>query len=184
MGNPTSLLLPGVCWQTPRGASLIGRRVSAVVLPSSAPRGPSWWSVGTSLAGVFRRIGKNGFTNTWFGTIAVCTAFEVLGCSGRTVMTRGAGTTPAGDVPGAWPGSVVPVAVSSVSQQSRFSDFFGGRDSSGVLRAGGAEKTKAVGVPLTRASLSRLVGVRVVQSHTSSFRELVRARSTVRRKLW
>ena len=62
-------------------------------------------------------------------------------------MTRGAGATPAWDVPGAWPGSGVPVAVSSVSQQSRFSDFLGGRDSSGVLRAGGAENTKAVGVP-------------------------------------
>ena len=62
-------------------------------------------------------------------------------------MTRGAGATPAWDVPGAWPGSGVPVAVSSVSQQSRFSDFLGARDSSGLLRAGGAEKTKAVGVP-------------------------------------
>ena len=62
-------------------------------------------------------------------------------------MTRGAGATPAWDVPRAWPGSGVPVAVSSVSQQSRFSDFLGGRDSSGVLDAGGAENTKAVGVP-------------------------------------
>ena len=63
-------------------------------------------------------------------------------------MTRGAGATPACDVPVAWPGSGVPVAVSSVSQQSRFSDFLGGRGSSGVLPAGGAENTKAVGVPL------------------------------------
>ena len=62
-------------------------------------------------------------------------------------MTRGAGATPAWDVPRAWPGSGVPVAVSSVSQQSRFSDLLGGRDSSGVLPAVGAEKTKAVGVP-------------------------------------
>ena len=61
-------------------------------------------------------------------------------------MTRGAGATPAWDVPGAWPGSGVPVAVSSVSKQSRFSDFLGGRDSSGVLPAGGAENTKAIGV--------------------------------------
>ena len=97
-------------------------------------------------------------------------------------MTRGAGATPAWDVPGAWPGSGVPEAVSSVSQQSRFSDFFGGRDSSGVLRAGGAEKTKAVGVPPDKAPFSRLVGVRVVPAHTPSFRELVRARLTVRRK--
>ena len=71
----------------------------------------------------------------------------MLGCSGRTVMTRGAGATPAGVVPGAWPGSVVPVASSSVSQQSRFSDFLGGRYTSGVLPAGGAENTKVVGVP-------------------------------------
>ena len=62
-------------------------------------------------------------------------------------MTRGADATPAGDVPGAWPGSGFPMAVSSVSQQSRFSDFLGGRGSSGVLPAGGAENTKAVGVP-------------------------------------
>ena len=39
------------------------------------------------------------------------------------------------------------MAVSSVSQQSRFSGFLWGRGSSGVLPAGGAEKTKAVGVP-------------------------------------
>ena len=62
-------------------------------------------------------------------------------------MTCGAGATPAWDVPGAWPGYGVPVAVSSVSQQSRFSDFLGGRDSSGVLPAGGAENTNVVGVP-------------------------------------
>ena len=62
-------------------------------------------------------------------------------------MTRGAGTTPAWDVHRAWPGSGVPVAVSSVSQQSRFSDFLGGRGSCEVLPAGGAENTKAVGVP-------------------------------------
>ena len=62
-------------------------------------------------------------------------------------MTRGAGATPACVVPGAWPGSGVLVASSSVSQQSRFSDFLGGRDSSGVLPAGGAENTKVVGVP-------------------------------------
>ena len=74
-------------------------------------------------------------------------ACEVLGCSGRTVMTRGAGATPAWVFPGAWPGSGVPVASSSVSQQSRFSDFLGSRDPSGVLPAGGAENTKVVGVP-------------------------------------
>ena len=62
-------------------------------------------------------------------------------------MTRGAGATHACVVPGAWPGSGVLVASSSVSQQSRFSDFLGGRDSSGVLPAGGAENTKVVGVP-------------------------------------
>ena len=73
-------------------------------------------------------------------------------------MTRGAGATPAWDVPGAWPGSGVPVAVSSVSQQSRFSDFLGGRDSSGVLRAGGAEKTKAVGVPPDKGTFFSIGG--------------------------
>ena len=73
-------------------------------------------------------------------------------------MTRGAGATPAWDVPVAWPGSGVPVAVSSVSQQSRFSDFLGGRDSSGVLRAGGAEKTKAVGVPPDASTLFSIGG--------------------------
>ena len=62
-------------------------------------------------------------------------------------MTRGAGTTPAWVIPGAWPGSGVHVALSSVSHQSRFSDFLGGRNSSGVLHAGGAENTKVVGVP-------------------------------------
>ena len=62
-------------------------------------------------------------------------------------MTRGAGATPAWDVPGAWPGSGVPEEVSSVSQQSRFSDFLGGRGSSKVLPASSAENTKAVGVP-------------------------------------
>ena len=39
------------------------------------------------------------------------------------------------------------MASSSVSQQSRFSDFLGCRESSGVLTAGGAENTKVVGVP-------------------------------------
>ena len=73
-------------------------------------------------------------------------------------MTRGAGATPAWDVPGAWPGSGVPVAASSVSQQSRFSDFLGGRDSSGVLRAGGAEKTKAVGVPPDKGTFFSIGG--------------------------
>ena len=62
-------------------------------------------------------------------------------------MTRGAGATPAWDVPGAWPGSGVPVAVSSVSQQSRFSDFLGGRDSCELLAADGAENTKADSLP-------------------------------------
>ena len=73
-------------------------------------------------------------------------------------MTRGAGATPAWDVPGAWPGSGVTVAVSSLSQQSRFSDFLGGRDSSGVLRAGGAEKTKAVGVPPDKGTFFSIGG--------------------------
>ena len=73
-------------------------------------------------------------------------------------MTRGAGATPAWDVPGAWPGSGVHVAASSVSQQSRFSDFLGGRDSSGVLRAGGAEKTKAVGVPPDKGTFFSIDG--------------------------
>ena len=71
----------------------------------------------------------------------------MLGCSGRTVLTRGAGTTPAWAVPGAWPGSRVHVALSSVSQQSLLGDFLGGRDSSDVLAAGGAENTKGIGVP-------------------------------------
>ena len=62
-------------------------------------------------------------------------------------MTRGAGETPAWAAPGAWPGSVVHVASSSVSQQSLLSDFLGGRDTSDVLTACGAENTKVVGVP-------------------------------------
>ena len=73
-------------------------------------------------------------------------------------MTRGAGATPAWDVPGAWPGSGVHVAVSSVSQQSRFSDFFGGRDPSGVLPAGGAEKAKTVGVPPDKGTFFSIGG--------------------------
>ena len=76
-------------------------------------------------------------------------------------MTRGAGTTPAWAVPGAWPGSVVPVASSSVSQQSLLSDFLGGRDPSDVLTAGGAENTKVVGVPTswgTRFSINWSTG--------------------------
>ena len=61
-------------------------------------------------------------------------------------MTRGAGTTPAWVVPGAWPGSGDHVASSVVSQQSRFSDFREGRGSSGIFPDGSAEKTKVVGV--------------------------------------
>ena len=64
-------------------------------------------------------------------------------------MTRGAGTTPAWVVPGAWPGSGVPGASSVVSQQSRFSDFLVSRDSSEVRPDSGAENTKAVGVHLS-----------------------------------
>ena len=37
----------------------------------------------------------NLFTNPLDDNITVCTAIEVLGCSGRTVMTRGEGTTSA-----------------------------------------------------------------------------------------
>ena len=99
-----------------------------------------WWLFLVKLG---ERVRKS-----WVGTITVCTAFEVLGCSGRTVMTRGAGTTSAWVVPVAWPGSVVPGASSAMSHQSRLSDFLGGRDSSEVLAAGGAENTKVVGVPL------------------------------------
>ena len=95
-----------------------------------------------------------GVTNHWFGTITVCTAFEVLGCSYRTVMTRGAGTTPAWVVPGDWPGSVVPVASSVFSQHFRFSDFIGGHDSSGFFPDGGADKTKVLGVPHGIGALS------------------------------
>ena len=62
-------------------------------------------------------------------------------------MTHGAGTTSAWVVPGVWPGSDVTVVSSNVSQQSLFSDFLWGRDFSGVLPDGGAENTKAVGVP-------------------------------------
>ena len=69
-------------------------------------------------------------------------------------MTRGAGTTPAWVVPGAWPGSGDPVASSVVSQQSLFSDFLGGRDSSGIFPDGRAEKTKVVGVPPGIGALS------------------------------
>ena len=77
------------------------------------------------------------------GDFTVCTACEVLGCSGRTVMTRGADTTSARVVPGAWPGSVVPGASSVVSQQSRLSDFLGSRDFSEIFASGGAENTKS-----------------------------------------
>ena len=62
-------------------------------------------------------------------------------------MTRGAGTTLAWVVPGALPGSGIPLASSVVSQQSLFSNFRGGRHSSGVFLDGRAEKTKVVGVP-------------------------------------
>ena len=58
----------------------------------------------------------------------------------------------------AWPGSGVPVAVSSVSQQSSFSDFLGGRGSCGVLPARGAENTKAVGVPPDAGTLFSMSG--------------------------
>ena len=68
-----------------------------------------------------------------------------------------------------------------MSQQSLLSNFLGGRDSSEVITAGGAENTKVVGVPLAWALVSRLVWVRVVRVRTSSFRELVRAHLTVRR---
>ena len=74
-------------------------------------------------------------------------AFEVLGCSGRTVMTRGACTTSAWVVPRDWPGPGVPVASSVVSQHSKFSDFLVGPVPSEVLSEDGAENTKAVGVP-------------------------------------
>ena len=97
-------------------------------------------------------------------------------------MTRGAGATPAWVFPGAWPGSWVPLASSSVSQQSRFSNFLWGRNSSGVLPAGGAENTKVVGVPPDLGSVA--VGVRVVRARTFSLRGLVRAHSTVRRNFW
>ena len=50
------------------------------------------------------------------------------------------------------------MASSFVSQQSRFSDFLGGRDSSGVLCAGGAEKTKAVGVPPDKGAFFSIGG--------------------------
>ena len=73
-------------------------------------------------------------------------------------MTRGADATPAWVITGAWPGSAVPVASSSVSQQSRFSDFLGGRGSSGALPAGGAEKTKAVGVLPDRGTFFSIRG--------------------------
>ena len=99
-------------------------------------------------------------------------------------MTRGAGTTPAWVVTGAWPGSGVPVASSSVSQQSLLSDFIGGRDSSEVLTAGGAENTKVVGVPPDLGTCSSISGGTVVRARTSSLRELVRAHLTVRRNFW
>ena len=73
-------------------------------------------------------------------------------------MTRGADATPAWDVPGAWPGSGVSVAISSVSQQSSFSDFLGGRGSSGVFPVGGAENTKAVGVPHDKGTFFSIGG--------------------------
>ena len=69
-------------------------------------------------------------------------------------MTRGAGTTRACDVPGACPGSGVPLASSVVLQQSLFSDFRGGRDSSGIFPDGRAEKTKVVDVPPGVGALS------------------------------
>ena len=73
-------------------------------------------------------------------------------------MTRGAGTTPACVVTGAWPGSRVPVASSVVSQQSLFSDLLCGRDSSEVLPDGGAENTTAVGVHPGADILSTISG--------------------------
>ena len=82
----------------------------------------------------------------------------MLGYSGLTVMTRGAGTTPAWAVPGAWQGTGVTVASSSVSQQSLLSDFLGGRDTSDVLTAGGAENTKVVGVPHGLGTCSSING--------------------------
>ena len=96
-------------------------------------------------------------------------------------MTLGAGATAAWVFSGAWPGSGVPVASSSVSQQSHFSDFLGCRIPlvSSLLVA---LKTRKWSVyPLTWALVSRLVGVRVVRARTSSLRELVRAHLTVRR---
>ena len=108
----------------------------------------------------------------------------MLGCSGRTVMTRCSDTTPAWVVPGALPGSGVHVASSSVSQQSRFSGFLGV-----VIPLGSsllvALKTRKWSVyPLAWALVSRLVGVRVVLACTSSYRELVRAHLTVSRNFW
>ena len=43
-------------------------------------------------------------------------------------------------------------------QQSRFSDFRGGRDSSDILPDGGAEKTKVVGVPPGVSAFSPIGG--------------------------
>ena len=95
-------------------------------------------------------------------------------------MTRGAGTTPAWAVPGAWPGARVPVASSSVSQQSLLGDFLGGRDSSDVLAAGGAENTKVIGVPPGVGTCFSIGGGTGCTCRASFFRELVRAHLTVR----
>ena len=95
-------------------------------------------------------------------------------------MTRGAGTTSARVVPGAWPGFEVHVASSVVSKQSRFSDFLWCRDFSEVHPDGGAVNTKAFGVPPGACVSYQIGGVRVALARTSSFWELERARLTVK----
>ena len=73
-------------------------------------------------------------------------------------MTRGADTTSAWVLSGAWPGSGVPVALSVVSQQSIFSDLHWVRGYDGVLTGGGAENTKAVRVPPGACLFSTICG--------------------------
>ena len=103
-----------------------------------------------------------------------------LGCSGRTVMTHGAVTKSAWDVPGALPGSGLHVPSPVVSKQSLFSDFIWGAIPLGSVLVV-VPKTRRLSVyTLALVFSPRSAGVLVVLVSTSSFLELARARLTVR----